>query len=619
MAGKFVISGDIGWYDGQKMKEDRHNDLKEKWTMLQSSPDNASLPAIIPASTQHTHANGQHSNPPAVPFIRVNDRNLHEVADDAQRAVQETFADTLFLREGKLVHLTTNEHGRPRIAQLTVPALRDRMSQAARFVKVFFRGGDIELVAVHPPPGVPQVLLERNNWKLRPLRGITEIPILRPDGSILASPGYDVVTALLYAPAPGLHVPTIPEIPTPHQVQAAVDYLLNEVLIDFPFVDDGDGVSASRANALALLLTPIVRPLINDLAPVAVLDKPQQGTGAGLYTEVVSTIATGRPSSITSVPHTDEEWRKRITSLLLAGHNMIIIDNVEGPLHAPSLGAVLTARVWSDRRLGKSEIATFPHEATWMVTGNNIELRGDLPRRSYWIRMNAKTARPWQRQGFKHEQLLTWVTEHRGEILAHLLTLARAWVVAGKPFAPVPAIGNFNAWAKTIGGILAHAGVSGFLQNLRTLYEALDEVTTQWAIFLQAWHQTYGARPVFLSEVVSDLRSGQEAYQALRELLPDDLRDDLFAKSAKGVSRLQRRLGNAFKRLVDRYFEGDVHLEKAGGSHHAAKWRVVGREETRGDQDHDLDSPDSLHMRKSLQRKVFAETLYQQTDSPAAD
>jgi hypothetical protein len=586
---------------------------------MQSSSNNPSLPAIIPPTPDHMHTNGLHNDARVLPYIRVNDRYLHEIADDAQRAVQAAFADTLFLREGKLVHLTTNEHGRPRIAQLTLPALRDRMSQAAQFVKVYVRGMDIEMEAVHPPQGIPQVLLARNNWDLRPLRGITEIPILRPDGSLLATPGYDAATALLYAPAPGLQVPTIPEIPTRYQLQEAVDYLLKEVLIDFPFVDDGDGVSASRANALTLLLTPIVRPLINDLTPVAVLDKPQQGTGAGLYTEVVSTIATGRPSSITSAPHTDEEWRKRITSLLLAGQTMIIIDNVEGPLHAPSLGAVLTARVWSDRRMGKSEIVTLPHEATWMVTGNNIELRGDLPRRSYWIRMNARTARPWQRQGFKHEDLLAWVTEHRGEILAHLLTLARAWVVADKPSTPVPAIGNFNTWAKTMGGILAHAGIPGFLQNLRSLYEALDESTTQWAMFLHAWHHTYGARPQLLSEVVSDLRSGQEEFLALRELLPDDLSDDLLTKTDKAASRLQRRLGNAFKRLVDRYFEGDYHLDKAGGTHRAAKWRVVCGDERGVGKDRCSDSPDSPHPHKPLQYMALVEPLHQHADSPAAD
>ncbi len=586
---------------------------------MQPSTDVSYLPAIIHPTPEHTRVNGQRSDVPVIPIIRANDRNLHEIADDAQRAVQAAFTDRLFVREGKLVHLTTNEHGRPIISQLSVPALRDRMSQAARFVNVYVRGLDFETVAVHPPQGIAQVLLARHNWELRPLRGITEIPILRPDGSILGTPGYDAATALLYAPALGLHVPTIPEIPQHQQVQEAVDYLLNEVLIDFPFVDDGDGVSASRANALALLLTPIVRPLFNDLAPVAVLDKPQQGTGAGLYTEVVSMIATGRPSSITSAPHTDDEWRKRITSLLLAGQTMIIIDNVEGPLHAPSLGAVLTARVWSDRRMGKTEIMTLPHEATWIVTGNNIELRGDLPRRSYWIRMNARTARPWQRQGFKHEQLLAWVTEHRGQILAHLLTLARAWVVADKPSTSVPTIGNFNTWAKTMGGILAHAGVPGFLQNLRALYDALDDVTMQWAMFFRAWHQIYGARPLFLAEVVSDLRSGQDAYQALGELLPDDLRDELFAKTDRAVSRLQRRLGNAFKRLVDRYFDGNLHLEKVDGAHHAMKWRVVCGDEPRIDQERGVDSQDSPHPHKPLQYMAFMEPQPEYADSPAAD
>jgi hypothetical protein len=352
---------------------------------------------------------------------------------------------------------------------------------------------------------------------------------------------------------------------------------------------------------------------------MAVLDKPQQGTGAGLYTEVVSTIATGRPSSITSAPHSDEEWRKRITSLLIAGQTIIIIDNVEGPLHAPSLGAVLTARVWSDRRLGKSEIATLPHEATWMVTGNNIELRGDLPRRSYWIRMNARTARPWQRQGFKHAELIAWVTEHRGEILAHLLTLARAWVVADTPAAPVPAIGNFTAWAKTIGGILVHAGVPGFLQNLRTLYDTLDEVTMQWGIFLNAWHQTYGSRALLLSEVIADLRSGHEAYRELRECMPEDFLDDLTVKNEKGPSRLQRRLGNAFKKFVDRYFQDDLHVEKAGEAHHAIKWRVLQGDEPANDENRTVDSPDSPHPHKPLHHMAVVESLHKRADSPAAD
>jgi hypothetical protein len=281
---------------------------------MQFSSDNSLLSAIIPASTDHRQTNGQHSNIPAGPVIRVNDWNLHEVADEAQRAVQTAFADSLFIREGKLVRLSTNEHGRPIITRLAAPALRDRMSQAAKFVKMYLNGTDIVTVPAHPPQGIVQLLLTRDNWLLRPLRGIIEVPVLRPDGSVLATPGYDAATALFYTPAPGLYVPAIPEIPTQQQVHTAVDYLLNDVLLDFPFEQDGEGVSASRANALALLLTPIIRPLINDLAPLAVLDKPQQGTGVSLLTEVVSMIATGRCSSMRGASHSEEEWRKSITS-----------------------------------------------------------------------------------------------------------------------------------------------------------------------------------------------------------------------------------------------------------------------------------------------------------------
>jgi hypothetical protein len=586
---------------------------------MQQSTDDSFLPAIVPPAPEPPQANGQHSNTPVIPFIRVNDRNLHEIADDAQRAVQAAFADRLFMREGKLVRLATTEQRRPFITQLSAPALRDRMSQAARFVKIYVRGDGFEIVPAHPPQGVTQVLLTRDTWQLRPLRGITEIPVLRPDGSVLATPGHDAATALIYDPAHDLQVPTIPEVPTQQQLHAAVDYLLNEVLIDFPFEQDGQGVSASRANALALLLTPIVRPLINDLVPLAVLDKPQQGTGASLLTEVVSMITTGCHSSMRGAPDTEDEWRKGITAALRAGETMAIIDNVRRPLDSASLARVLTARVWEDRRLGRSENVMLPHEATWMATGNNIELRGDMLRRTYWIRLNARTARPWQRTGFTHDPLLPWVAEHRGEILASLLTLARAWVAVGKPSAAVPTIGSFNTWAQTIGGILVHADIPGFLGNLNVLYDAHDEATTQWTTFLRAWHRTYGTRALLLSDVIADMRSGEYAFHELRACLPEDFLDDLSVKSEKGPSRLQRRLGNAFKKFVDRYFQNDLHIVKAGKAHQAIKWRVLQGNETPREDYRAVDSPDSPHAHKPLEYTAFLGKLDQRADSPAAD
>jgi len=57
--------------------------------------------------------------------------------------------------------------------------------------------------------------------------------------------------------------------------------LLDELLIDFPFADE-----ASRANALALLLLPYVRPLIVGPTPLHLITAPTQGTGKDLLAQL---------------------------------------------------------------------------------------------------------------------------------------------------------------------------------------------------------------------------------------------------------------------------------------------------------------------------------------------
>ena len=82
------------------------------------------------------------------------------------------------------------------------------------------------------------------------------------------------------------------------------------------------------------------------------------------------------------------------------------------------------------------------------------------------VRLDCGSSVPWQRVGFRHPDLKGWVREHRGELLWSLLTIARAWFVAGKPEGFVETLGGFESWAKIDGGILAHAGIPAFLQNL---------------------------------------------------------------------------------------------------------------------------------------------------------
>jgi putative DNA primase/helicase len=156
--------------------------------------------------------------------------------------------------------------------------------------------------------------------------------------------------------------------------------------------------------------------MIDGPVPLAIFDKPQPGTGASLLAEVVSMIATGRTAPMMTAQKDDEGWRKAITSLLIKGQLVVTIDNVEADLTSPSLAAVLTAISYQDRVLGRSEILTLPNKTTWIATGNNIRLRGDLPRRCIWVRLDAKAARPWQRDinNFKHPYLIPWAAQEHG-------------------------------------------------------------------------------------------------------------------------------------------------------------------------------------------------------------
>src|SRR5690606_12460616 len=96
-------------------------------------------------------------------------------------------------------------------------------------------------------------------------------------------------------------------------VSSAVSYLRN-LLIDFVFDSD-----ASFAHAIALMLSPIVRPAINGPTPLHLVDAPTPGSGKSLLARICLIPGVGKNIAITSGPKEEEEWRKKITSGLLSG------------------------------------------------------------------------------------------------------------------------------------------------------------------------------------------------------------------------------------------------------------------------------------------------------------
>jgi hypothetical protein len=381
--------------------------------------------------------------------------------------------------------------------------------------------------------------------------------------------GYDPLSRLFYWPAKGLEVSEISSHPSAGDVAEALS-VINEAIGEFPYDS-----TASKANAIGALLTPIVRPAINGPVPLALLDAPQQGTGKSLLSSVIAITATGRHSAMMAAPDNDEEWRKRITATLYSGASVITVDNIEGQLKAASLANVLTAEVWKDRVLGRSESIELPQLATWLATGNNIRLGGDLQRRSYWIRLDANSGTPWLGRTFKHADLKGWVMGNRGRIIGALLTLTRAWFAAGKPNPTTPILGTFEGWSRTIGGILVHAGVDGFLGNLGSLYKLADEEAAEWETFLLAVDACFSGRDFTTARLVKELGEDPD----LEACLPEELAE-AWTKRKSGVSPA-RRMGKAFSRLQDRrYGKSEVRVVQRGQAGNAQKWRIVKSSET---------------------------------------
>ena len=419
-----------------------------------------------------------------------------------------------------MVEIIGDENKRARIREVNDEAFRGHASHAADYVRVTNNGR----IPCSPPLDAVRTALnlEPSFWKFPPLVGLTDIPVLRPDGTVLDQPGYDITTKLFYIADPLVQIPTVPRTPTSHNITTAIGFI-DEAIGEFPFISDlvsSDGEvlgSASRANAIGCLLTPFLRPCIDGPVPLALFDAPQAGTGKSLLAEVMGRIVTGQGPQLYSAPKMSEEWRKLITTILRTASPIVIFDNVDSRIDNGDLAKALTSGTWADRLLGASADICVPVRCTWIATGNNLQVGGDMPRRCYRIRLDAQCPQPFRRTNFKHTDLRSWALEHRGELIWSLLVLCRAWYAAGKPPAPVLPMGSYESWSTTVGGVLTHSGIPGFLCNGEELIDEADSETRAWESFLHGIAAVYGGNPFRTNDLYR--------HSGVMDLLPEALLD----------------------------------------------------------------------------------------------
>lgn len=403
---------------------------------------------------------------------------------------------SLFRRDKVLMQLQFID-GKASLRPVDQPIMRHIITSSCVYLEDHNRQGRIvPEPLLKPDAAIVEDMRSAIDDRVQPLDRIVQVPVFAPDGTLLDTPGYHPSARLYYHPRPGLVIPPVPATPTQVEMEAARSLLYDDLLVDFPFVDDAD-----RTHAIALMLLPYVRELIPGSTPLHLIEAPIAGSGKNLLTEVLLTPVLGAAPTATTEAKEDDEWRKKLTAALAAAPEVMLLDNLNHSLDSGSLASMLTTRTWGDRLLGTSTQLDIPVRCLWVATANNPFMSGEIARRSIRIRIDPRTDKPQSRTGWKHDDLKAWAKEHEGDLVAACLTLIRYGLQHGTP--TTATLGSFDEWAKLLGKILHACGIPSFLGNLQDLYDRSDSEGASWRSLVTSWWASYGDMEIGAGQIYS--------------------------------------------------------------------------------------------------------------------
>jgi len=271
------------------------------------------------------------------------------------------------------------------------------------------------------------------------------LPVMRKNGVIELLPsGYDRESLTLTLPQCDYDT-ALPSL--------AAKTVINELLSEFPFADDGRSKAVTIAAMVGLFCagffgTGIPRPIFIYLANA-------EGAGKTLCAKVAITPTHGF-ATIDGALKDKAETAKELLTAVMEARPYILFDNCKGHLDSPFLESFVTAAVWSGRILGVSKTFAGENLLTVFVTGNGCTVSPDMRRRSLFVELFMEAERAEDRN-FKRFLDDAELLPMRPRILAALWALVRKWDAAGRP-KPSRTHTAFPRWAEVIGGIVEFAG-----------------------------------------------------------------------------------------------------------------------------------------------------------------
>lgn len=347
-------------------------------------------------------------------------------------------------------------------------------------------------------------------------------PVLLGDGTTLTRPGWHPEHHAILLPEGDWSAYAPPPDPSHADAQAALDWLHAELLADFEFLAPGD-----RARAVTWLLTCASREHYG-ACPGFLLTANEAKSGKGLLSAVGRVIANGHQGRTMSSPYRrdDVDTAKRVVTAMVthpAETHFLHADEVArgSTIDSLLLSEIITSEdgAISDRLLGHSREVVY-RGCVVTMNGNNVVIGGDFSRRLFPVQLRRQRKLTDEGledvSGWRHEDLASWVAEHRPEVLAACHTiLARplreraAGVDARRP----PIIDSFAAWSRLVLGALADLRLPGDELSVAEVAHAdwaawkasNDALESSWGGMVAWLQRHHGATPFTVSTIFKEL------------------------------------------------------------------------------------------------------------------
>jgi hypothetical protein len=311
---------------------------------------------------------------------------------------------------------------------------------------------------------------------------------------------------------------------------------------------------SDRAAYVAAVLSLLARHRIDGPVPMFAIRTPTPGTGKTLLAAVIGLLGIGREPPVMTMALDGEEFRKRVTSLAVAGTPLVLIDNLSGSVGSDVLAAALTATEWEDRVLGQTQMVRVPLRTVWTVTGNNLGFRRTLGRRVVPIDLDAQIEVPEDRTDFRYPNLLAHVRHTRPAIVAAALTVLRGFHCAGRPTHGGPRMGSYESWDDLIRSAVIWAGLDDPASTDegagrgRVRKQSDDDLEGLGALLVALDHAFPGAQPFSTAQIIQRAHDDNEFSILL----------DSVAAPDRGGHATGHSVGARFRDHQDRPVEGLV-------------------------------------------------------------